>query len=392
MPALEPTLTSTLPTKPVKRKKKVNIGSWIFFAVVLVFLIGPFINGLGVVLDPSKGTTATSIVLGVLPNVLTQGLILGFVFAIIALGYTMVYGVLKLINFAHSEVFATGAVVGYEMFTILQNVSMNPYLKLTLALLVSMTIAGILNVLIERIAYRPLQGAKNKLVPLISAIGVSFLLQDLLRLFEGIKRGQFNLTYPIPAELTAPLALPEWISNLGISLSIKETLLISIALVMLVALNYLVNFTKMGKAIRAVAQDRQTAALMGIDSNQMIMSTFLIGGALGGAAGVLYGMQYGTVNAYVGILPGLKAFTAAVLGGIGSIPGAVLGGLVLGIIEQYLGTVPSLLGGLLPATDIFSPLKLIGAEYKDIGAFMVLIVILIFRPSGLLGRSTTEKV
>ncbi len=385
-------MTSTLPAKPIKRKKKVNIGSWIFFAVVLVFLIGPFINGLGVVLDPSKGTTATSVVLGVLPNVLTQGLILGFVFAIIALGYTMVYGVLKLINFAHSEVFATGAVVGYEMFTILQNVSMNPYLKLTLALLVSMIIAGILNVMIERIAYRPLQGAKNKLVPLISAIGVSFLLQDLLRLFEGIKRGQFNLTYPIPVELTAPLALPEWVSNLGISLSVKETLLIGIALVMLVALNYLVNFTKMGKAIRAVAQDRQTAALMGIDSNQMIMLTFLIGGALGGAAGVLYGMQYGTVNAYVGILPGLKAFTAAVLGGIGSIPGAVLGGLVLGIIEQYLGTVPSLLGGLLPTTDIFSPLKLIGAEYKDIGAFMVLIVILIFKPSGLLGRSTTEKV
>jgi branched-chain amino acid transport system permease protein len=385
-------LTSTLPVKPAKRKKKSNIAGWIFFGFLLVLLIGPFFNGLGVVLDPKTGTTATSTVLGVLPNVLTQGLILGFVVAIIALGYTMVYGVLQLINFAHSEVFATGAVVGYEIFTFLQDKPINPFLKLVIVLVSAMVISGTLNVLIERIAYRPLRGAKNKLVPLISAIGVSFLLQDLLRLFEGIKNKQFNLTYPVPAELTAPLPLPDLFQKIGVTLNVKEGLLIVIAVVMLIGLNYLVNFTKMGKAIRAVAQDRQTAALMGIDANQMVMRTFLIGGALGGVAGVLYGLQYGTVNAYVGIFPGLKAFTAAVLGGIGSIPGAVLGGLVLGVIEQYLGTVPSLIGQLLTETDVFKALKLFGVEYKDIGAFLVLIIILIFKPTGLLGRSTTEKV
>ncbi|WP_342663279.1 branched-chain amino acid ABC transporter permease [Deinococcus peraridilitoris] len=316
-------------------------------------------------------------------QVLVSGLILGFVYAIIALGYTMVYGVLQLINFAHSEVFITGAVVGFEAFRLLAPLELNGLVKLLIALLAAMTVSGLLNVLIERLAYRPLRGAP-RLVPLISAIGVSLILQDLLKLGEGLQ-GRFNLVYQLPEGFSEPMLR---VASLGVSIQRKEVLLAVISLLMLAGLNYLVNFTRMGRAMRAVAQDRQTAGLMGIDSNRIIAFTFLIGGALGGVGGVLFGMQFGTVNAYSGIIPGIKAFTAAVLGGIGSIPGAVLGGLVLGLIENFIGVL-SIFGSL------FAPLKFlssIGAEYKDIGAFLALILILLLRPSGLLGRSTTEKV
>ena len=359
------------PKKPISPR---SIVGWVVLALFLAFF------------TIFAVIPAWDILVAVMPTVIVQGLILGFVIAIIALGYTMVYGVLQLINFAHSEVFATGAVVGFEAFTILQNSPINAYLKLFIALLSAMTVCGLLNMLIERVAYRPLRGASNKLVPLISAIGVSFLLQDLLRLFEEVNRKLFNLSYNLPPEFTQSVTVG------SVSVQSKEIMLVVVAIVMLIALNYLVNFTKLGKAIRAVAQDRQTAGLMGINANQMIQLTFLIGGALGGVAGVLYGMQYGTVNAYVGILPGIKSFTAAVLGGIGSIPGAVLGGLVLGLLEQFIGSVLSLVGSVLPADNPLKFLDAIKAEYKDIGAFIVLIIILIFKPAGLLGRATTEKV
>lgn len=316
-------------------------------------------------------------------QVIVSGLILGFVYAIIALGYTMVYGVLQLINFAHSEVFATGAIVGFEVFRVLSPTGMNGYLQLAIALLVAMLVSGGLNVLIERLAYRPLRGAP-RLVPLISAIGVSFMLQDLLRLGEGLQ-GRFNLTYTLPESFNRPVA-----TNLpfGVNIQQKDALLIGISLVALFLLNYLVNHTRMGRAIRAVAQDRVTAGLMGIDANRIISLTFLIGGALGGLSGVLYGMKFGTVTAYSGVIPGIKAFTAAVLGGIGSLPGAVLGGLVLGLLENFIGVLNIF-------ASVFEPLgflRSVGAEYKDIGAFMALILILLFKPSGLLGRNTTEKV
>lgn len=359
------------PKKPMSPRSLIG---WVLLAAVLVFVtVYAVIPG-------------WDILVAVMPTVIVQGLILGFVIAIIALGYTMVYGVLQLINFAHSEVFATGAVVGFEAFTLLQNTPINAYLKLAIALLSAMIVCGLLNVLIERVAYRPLRGASNKLVPLISAIGVSFLLQDLLRLFSEVNRKLFNLSYNLPPEFTQSITVG------SVTVQNKEIMLMVVAVVMLIGLNYLVNFTKLGKAIRAVAQDRQTAGLMGINANQMIQLTFLIGGALGGVAGVLYGMQYGTVNAYVGILPGIKSFTAAVLGGIGSIPGAVLGGLVLGLLEQFIGSVLSLLGSQLPVGNPMKWLEAITTEYKDIGAFVVLIVILIFKPAGLLGRPTTEKV
>ena len=362
------------PKKPISPR---SIVGWVVLALILVFF------------TVFAVIPAWSLLVEQMPTVIVQGLILGFVIAIIALGYTMVYGVLQLINFAHSEVFATGAVVGFEAFTILQNSPINAYLKLTIALLSAMIVCGLLNMLIERVAYRPLRGASNKLVPLISAIGVSFLLQDIIRLVEEVNRKLFNLSINLPPEFEQAFKIG------SVDIRTKDIILIVVAIIMLIALNYLVNFTKLGKAIRAVAQDRQTAGLMGINANQMIQLTFLIGGALGGVAGVLYGMKYGTVNAYVGTLPGIKAFTAAVLGGIGSIPGAVLGGLVLGLLEQFIGSMVSLIGGRVSELDPNNPLgflKTITTEYKDIGAFIVLIIILIFRPAGLLGRATTEKV
>ncbi|MFK7601571.1 branched-chain amino acid ABC transporter permease [Deinococcus sp. SM5_A1] len=334
-----------------------------------------------------------SVLLPFIVNVIIGGLVLGFVYAIIALGYTMVYGVLQLINFAHSEVFITGAVVGFEVFRILQDSAMNGYLKLLLALVAAMIVSGLLNVLIERLAYRPLRGAP-RLVPLITAIGVSLILQDTLRFLEGLQ-GRFDLTYTLPGgfgdkfcatdSTCAPLG--NFLRTIGVDVQLKDVILVVVALVSLGALNYVVNRTRLGKAIRAVSQDRVTAGLMGIDSNLMISATFLIGGALGGVSGVLFGMKFGTINAYSGFDPGIIAFTAAVLGGIGSIPGAVLGGLLLGVIQNLIG-VTNIFGNLLGLANLGT----IDASYSKIGPFIVLVLILIFKPTGLLGKSNVEKV
>jgi branched-chain amino acid transport system permease protein len=232
-----------------------------------------------------------------LPQVLIDGLTIGFVYAAVALGYTMVYGVLEFINFAHSEIFAVGAFVGVEILIaldtagVLAKVSLGmAFVILILAILGGMLASGALAVTVERVAYRPLRGAP-RLVPLISAIGVSFLLQDVIRLVEGLTTGQFNRIFPTFGNFDQRLifgnvALGATTINMGIS--IKSIIVIVGAVLMLVALNYLVNATKVGKAIRAVAQDRSTASLMGIDVNRIISLTFLVGGLLGGAAGVLY--------------------------------------------------------------------------------------------------------
>ena len=323
-----------------------------------------------------------------LTGILINGLLVGTLYAIIALGYTMVYGVLQLINFAHSEVFLTGGVVAFEMFRVLSppagaapGEGMNPYLIFALALITAMAVCGLLNIVIERLAYRPLRNAP-KLVPLISAIGVSLILQDLIKLLEGFQ-GRFQLAVNVPSAFTRTAFTLADTNVKGIDLT-----LLAVAAVMLFGLNRLVNHSKVGRAIRAVAQDRVTAGLMGIDSNRMISLTFLIGGALGGVGGVLFALKFPNLDPYSGTIPGIKAFSAAVLGGIGSIPGAVLGGLVLGIIENLLGS----LSGLVFVFPKLAFLGAIKAEYKDVGAFIALIVILIFKPSGLLGRSTTEKV
>jgi branched-chain amino acid transport system permease protein len=237
-----------------------------------------------------------------------------------------------------------------------------------------MAASGLLAVSVERIAYRPLRHAP-RLIPLISAIGVSFFLQDAIRLFESIWRNAFNLVYPTMDVLNQRYDLTS-----TVDVPLKSVVVIVAALLMLWGLWVLVNRTKIGTAIRAVAEDQAAASLMGINVNAIISMTFLIGGAMGGAAGVLFGVQYGLINPYTGFIPGLKAFTAAVLGGIGNIPGAMVGGLVLGLLEAFAASYLSLLTG-----------GAFGAEYKDIFAFSVLILILIFRPKGLLGEVVRER-
>ncbi len=318
------------------------------------------------------------LLIGIFPQGVLDGLILGFMYALIALGYTMVYGVLEFINFAHSEIFIVGAFVGVEILLGLKAYgalgSLSPFVVLVLLLVAGMTASALLAVAVERIAYRPLRGAP-RLVPLISAIGVSFFLQDAIRLFESIWNNSFNLVYPTMDQLNFRFQLTE-----SIDVSVKSLVVIVAALLMLWGLHLIVNKTKVGKAIRAVAEDQGTASLMGINVNRIISLTFLIGGAMGGAAGVLFGVQYSLINPYSGFVPGLKAFTAAVLGGIGNIPGAMVGGLVLGLLEAFAASYLSLLTG-----------GAFGAEYKDIFAFSVLILILIFRPKGLLGEVVKER-
>ena len=320
----------------------------------------------------------TSILIAIFPQVLLDGIVLGFMYALIALGYTMVYGVLEFINFAHSEIFVLGAFAGVEILLALKFWGIldafSPFLVLGILLLAGMAASGLLAVAVERVAYRPLRGAP-RLIPFISAIGVSFSLQDIIRLCESLWNNAFNLVYPTMDQLNFRFQLTE-----TIDVSVKSLVVIAAALLMLCALHLIVNRTKVGKAIRAVAEDQATASLMGINVNRMISLTFLIGGAMGGAAGVLFGVQYSLINPYTGFIPGIKAFTAAVLGGIGNIPGAMVGGLVLGLLEAFAASYLSLLTG-----------GAFGAEYKDIFAFSILILILIFRPKGLLGEVVRER-
>ena len=318
------------------------------------------------------------LLVAIFPQVLLDGIILGFMYALIALGYTMVYGVLQFINFAHSEIFIVGAFVGVEILLGLRAAGLldaTPWLLLLLLiLLAAMAVSGALAVVIERVAYRPLRGAP-RLIPLISAIGVSFFLQDLIRLIESVWRNAFNLVYPTIDALNERFELTP-----TIDISLKSLVVIATALLMLWGLWTLVNRSRIGTAIRAVAEDQAAASLMGINVNRIISVTFLIGGAMGGAAGVLFGVQYGLINPYTGFIPGLKAFTAAVLGGIGNIPGAMMGGLVLGLLEAFAASYLSLLTG-----------GAFGAEYKDIFAFSALILILVLRPKGLLGEVVRER-
>jgi branched-chain amino acid transport system permease protein len=290
----------------------------------------------------------------------------------------MVYGVLEFINFAHSEIFVLGAFVGVEILLLLESTghlaTLHIVLVLLLVILGGMLFSGLAAMALERVAYRPLQGSP-RLVALISAIGASFFLQDALRFFESLWRNTFYLTYPTLDALdkTVPLGL-------NVVVPVKSLLVIATALVALAVLHLFVNRTRLGAAIRAVAQDPDTASLMGIPVNRVIALTFFVGGAMGGLAGVLFGLHYSLVNPYSGFFPGLKAFTAAVLGGIGNISGAMLGGMVLGMLEAFAASYLSIL------TD-----GAFGAEYKDVFAFAVLIVILIFRPKGLLGERVREE-
>ncbi|MBH0158762.1 branched-chain amino acid ABC transporter permease [Fictibacillus sp. 5RED26] len=320
-----------------------------------------------------------------LPQVLVDGIALGAIYAVIALGYTMVYGILELINFAHGEIFMTGAFIGVAMLILMTGLgwlaAMPAILALILVLVVTSILTGFMGVGIERMAYRPLRNSP-KLITLISAIGVSFLLQDLVRFITEYKRGNYILTGPSMFNEQFSIKFSSISSSFSDAFFKTSTLILIIAVViMMIGLDFFVNKTKWGMAMRAVAQDRETASLMSINVNKVISLTFFIGSALGGATGVLFAVQYGTIDPYIGFILGLKAFTAAVLGGIGNIRGAMAGGLMLGILEMFAAANLQLLTG-----GIF------GAEYKDVFAFAILIVVLIFKPEGLFGKAVTEKV
>jgi len=374
------------------------IGQLLTFSVGSAAAMSAIVVALALVLDRTAvgvhlmdklNVTVFNYTLSNLPQVVIDGLTIGFVYAAIALGYTMVYGVLQFINFAHSEIFTVGAFVGVEFLIFLQSAGVLAgaslvvaYAYLILAILLGMLAAGGLAVAVERIAYRPLRGA-SRLVPLISAIGVSFLLQDVIRLVEGLTTGQFNRIMPTFGNFDERIIfgkLTMGASKLILGISIKSIIVIVAAVLMLVCLNYLVNATRVGKAIRAVAQDMPTASLMGINVNRIISITFLVGGLLGGAAGVLYALKFTRIDPFIGFFPGLKAFTAAVLGGIGNMTGALLGGIILGLLETFAGSY----------MGVFT-MGAAGSEYKDIFAFSVLILVLIFRPQGLMGKNVGQK-
>jgi branched-chain amino acid transport system permease protein len=298
----------------------------------------------------------------------------GSIYALIALGYTMVYGILRMINFAHSEVFMSGPFIGFYVATALDRsglLNRQPVFGLAVILLVAMLTSTIIAVLLERIAYRPLRRAP-RLVPLITAIGASFFLQyTFLGLFgSGIKG------YPEIDSLKGYWPFP------GTTAGILRTqaVVIVAAIAMLALLYFFVQRTKVGRAMQAVSEDKDTAALMGIDVDRIIVMTFIIGGALAGAAGVLYALMFRQVHFFMGFIPGIKAFTAAVLGGIGNVTGAMLGGLFLGIAESLF---PNL---VLDGLGIPAPYQL-----KDALAFIFLVLVLIFRPSGILGERLAAK-
>ena len=338
---------------------------------VVVWLIGILIlfvvvYGSVVTLSSHKYTLANWIDLTV------RGLAIGGVYALIALGYTLVYGILRMINFAHSEVFMSGPFTAVFLADALNRsgfLNRQPIISLLMITLLSMFVSMCIAFLVERVAYRPLRGAP-RLVPLITAIGASFFLQYTFRgLYgSGIK------AYPDITALAGEI-------NIG-PVSILKTQLVVIigALVMMLILFGIVQLTKVGKAMRAVSEDKEVAALMGIDVDRIIVITFGLGGASAGAAGILYALLFPVVNFFMGFFPGLKAFTAAVLGGIGSVPGAFVGAMVLGLIES-LG--PNL---FLDGLNIPAPYQL-----KDAIAFIILVFILIFRPTGILGERISEK-
>ncbi len=305
-------------------------------------------------------------------DLIVFGLAQGGVYALIALGYTMVYGVLGFINFAHGEVFMSGAMIGFYVATSLKNIGIwdsNPILALLIVLASSMLTATTVAVLVERIAYRPLRNAP-RIIPLITSIGASFFLQYA---FQGLF-GAGTKSYP-----RLPLLL-QTISFLGFRIVAIQAVVIIAALLMMVGLYLFIEKTKTGKAIRAVAEDKEIAGLMGIDVDRTIVLTFAVGGLMAGAAGTLYSLVFTQVTFFTGFLPGIKAFTSAVLGGIGNIVGAMLGGVVLGLVES-LGPTLMLTGLNVPAPH----------QLKDVVAFTVLILVLIFRPTGLLGERLAEE-
>jgi branched-chain amino acid transport system permease protein len=311
-------------------------------------------------------------------QLLVNGITLGSLYGLIALGYSLVYGILKLLNFAHGDVYMIGAFAGYGVLSLLggplsPNVALAPLI--ILMFLGAMVASGFLGVAIERFAYRPLRDAP-RIAPLISALGVSFFLQNSalllfgsqFRSYDSFVLGSKNPEFFDPGPLTDPLFVVK-----NVNIQVVQVLVLSTTVGLMVALTLLVAKTQLGKAMRATSYDREAAAMMGIDIDRVIVFAFVLGSVLAGAAGVMFGLLFSQVFHFMGFLAGLKGFTAAVVGGIGSIPGAMLGGLLVGLAEAFAG-------GYL------------GGRWADLSVFGILIVVLLLRPSGLLGTPAIKKV
>lgn len=297
---------------------------------------------------------------------LLNGLTVGSTYALIAIGYTMVYGIIGMINFAHGEIYMIGMYVSFIAITglMMMGITYLPFVLL-IALLFAMLISSSYGWAVERMAYRPVRGS-NRLIPLISAIGMSIFLQNYMRLAQGSR------DVAIPSLIEGG-----WTFGPGegfqASLSFMQCMIFAVTLISMAGLTLFISNSRLGRACRAVSEDLKMASLLGIDTNRIISLTFIIGAALAAVAGLLLGLYYGVANPFIGFIAGLKAFTAAVLGGIGSIPGAMLGGLLLGVTEAM-------------TAGYFS------TEYKDVVSFGLLVLILLFRPTGLLGKPEVEKI
>ena len=301
-----------------------------------------------------------------------NGLTLGSVYAVVALGYTMVYGIIQLINFAHGEVVMIGAMVAFSVITALAGSGLPPLVILLIGVLAAIPVCMVVGYTMERVAYRPLRGAP-RLAPLITAIGISIILQHVAMIIWS----RNNLPFPqiiqvVPYHVTS--------TEDGATITNVQIAIITISVLMMAGLLFLVHRTKLGIAMRATSQNQMIAGLMGIDINRIIALTFVIGAGLGAVAGVMNGTYYGIAHYQMGFVLGLKAFSAAVLGGIGNLGGAMLGGVLLGLIEALgAGYVGDLTGGVF------------GSNYQDVFAFLVLIAVLVFRPEGLLGERVGDR-
>ena len=296
-----------------------------------------------------------------------NGLVLGSTYGLIAVGYTMVYGIIGMINFAHGEIYMISAYLTAIFMAVLASFGLESVPMVLLGVLVlSIFFTSLYGWAVERIAYRPLRGS-TRLAPLISAIGMSLVLQNHLRLSQGAR------SQGVPVLIEGALRLPTGGPSQFVQITYTQCLIVIVALISMAALTYIIHKTSLGRACRATQQDRIMAELLGVNTDRIISTVFVMGAAMAAVAGVLVTVNYGSFDFFIGFVTGIKAFTAAVLGGIGSLPGAMLGGLVLGLSESFFS-------------------GFVNTDYKDVFAFAILVLVLIFRPSGLLGRPEVEKV
>jgi branched-chain amino acid transport system permease protein len=297
---------------------------------------------------------------------LINGLTLGSIYGLIAIGYTMVYGIIGMINFAHGDIFMVGAFIALIAFLVLVAIGITAIpLALFLVLLIAMALAALYGLVVERVAYRPLRHS-FRLAPLISAIGMSIILQNFVQVAQGAR------VKPLPPLVQGGYTVFES-DVFAVQISNIQIIIVLTTLMLMAVISWLVASTRLGRDMRACEQDLRMAALLGVDTDRTISLTFVVGAALAAVAGIMYLLYYGVIDFFIGFVAGVKAFTAAVLGGIGSLPGAMLGGLLIGLIETFWSAYFSI-------------------EYKDVAAFSVLVVVLIFLPSGILGRPEVEKV